>query len=96
MDWQATAKLMATALAAIARVVDGVAVKQAAEATTDYSAGALTAINTILNSVKSGELENLDPENAKEALDRLLALLTNSDTAADEAVADKFDNSPTD
>lgn len=87
MDWRVVAELLATALGAIDKVVATVRNKNDK---LEAAANALTVVTAILEAVKGGKLEDLDPETARAELAELIATLQISDDAADAAVAAKF------
>lgn len=87
MDWQAAAKLMATAISAIDQAVEMVRTSTSPSRAID----ALQVIGAIVETVKSGNLDNLDPDKTRQDLDLLMTALGSNDDAADAEVADKFD-----
>lgn len=93
MDWQAAAKILALAVSSIDQIVqivtaagdgnhEGSKAQQAAEA--------LLAIGAIVDTVKSGDLENLDVDKVHDELELLLTALGTNDDAADAALDEKF------
>ena len=90
MDWAQAARLLATALGAIDQILETARASKVSPQVT-AAADALTAIGAIVETVKRGDIEHLDPTVAQEELDRLIAALSSNDAVADTAVADKFD-----
>lgn len=95
MDWAAAAKLLATALGAIDQIITDVRDSRGEDARVKQAADALTAIGVIVQTVKNGDIEKLDPSLAEEELRRLLAAISDNDASADGAMAEKFDTSET-
>lgn len=93
MDWAHVTKLLATALGAIDQVLETTRMAAKAGGRVTAAADALTAIGAIVETVKNGDIENLDPTVAEEELTRLLAAIQSNDDEADAAVAEKFDSS---
>ena len=89
MDWRAAAKLMATAVSAIDQIVAAVRAKDSTDKV-EAAADAIMAIGAIVETVKSGDVENLDAGKAQEELDRILKELASNDAAADAAIDAKF------
>ena len=91
MDWAQAARLLATALGAIDQILETTRSAGKPDPRVTAAADALTDIGAIVETVKNGDIENLDVTVAQEELDRLLAAISSNDAAADAAVAEKFD-----
>lgn len=94
MDWSKVAEILAMALGAIDTIVSRVRNKGGGRI--EAAADALTVIGTIVDTVKAGDLDDLDLDGVKRELQSLLDSLELNDAAADAAVADKFDRSDSD
>lgn len=94
MDHQSAVKILAMALSAIEQIVDSARdSKLFDDSKAQAASDALLAIGAIVETVKSGKLEGLDPKEAQEELDLLLAAIGDNDDAVDAAVDAKFDKS---
>lgn len=91
MDYRAVAELLAAALGAIGTVINRLRDAED-DPVTSRAKDALTVITAIVDTVRSGELEGLDPATARAELDQVLAALDAADSEADAALAKKFDD----
>lgn len=96
MDWQAAAKLMALAVAAIGQIATSARDGNFEGSKAQQAAEALLTIGAIVETVRSGDLENFDPDKIHDELDLILAAIGSNDAAADAAVDAKFDTTEQD
>jgi hypothetical protein len=90
MRWEALARAAFAALSTIDEVVASVKERRAAEGV-QSAADALTVIGAIVESIRGVDIEKVDPAVITEELGRLKRALQANDTAADAALAKKFD-----
>ncbi len=91
MDWEKVGPILATAVDAIGGVIRDLHHSGSDEARRQRAADAVTAIGAIVETVNSGDVEQLDPIEAQADLQRLTAALGGNDEAADAALEEQFD-----
>ena len=89
-DWQAIAQVLANAVAAIDGIISDIRDRKVAQSKMTYAADALTAIGAIVGSVQRGDVDKMDPAQAQQQIDKLVAALSDNDVDADRAVEQKF------
>jgi hypothetical protein len=89
MRWEALARTLFGALSTIDDVVASVKERRASEGI-QSAADALTVIGAIVESIRGASVETVDPETLAEELSRLKRALGANDSAADQALKDKF------
>lgn len=95
-QWQAIAEVLALAISSIDRVVGEVRRRRNEVTTMRHAADALQAITAIVDSVKAGNVDDIDPAKVRTELELLMTVLGQNDDAADAAVDTKFDKADLD
>lgn len=89
MNWEQAARVLAAALAAIGDVVAAVR-DDGVERSIATAKDALTAIGTIVSTVRAGKLEPADLSEVEADLQTLVRALAKNDDEADRALRAKF------
>jgi hypothetical protein len=90
VNWEALARVALEVISTIGDVVSEVKDRRQTDGLR-AAADALTVIGAIVESVRSKDVESIDPDVIAGELARLKEALRSNDAVADRALADKFD-----
>ena len=95
VNWQQVAEVLSLALSTIDKIIAATR-NQQQSARLDGAADALTVIGAIVDTVKSGKLDEINLAKAQSDLERLRSAIDKTDARIDDLVKKRFGDGPGD